>query len=341
MITTRAAAALAAAAFLAVLTAGCASHAAAPGPGAPGSPSASTTAPAPAPASTPATPAPATTAPGGQASVPRCHTSQLSLAFTGFNEASGGQRGMTLILTNHSGTTCHVYGYPGLAFFDGLPMATHLTWVKESHATVVLHPGGNAQALLTWRANTASGPAPFNPDIVHVTPPDEHAYLWAAWPGGPVVGADIAAGPLRTAPAGPFPAGTGTISGPFNGICMTLAADGTTVVARQCDPGVSSQMWTGYSDRTLRIHSRCLDVTGPGVGAKAKVAACTGAASQKWEIGQVSANDFGPITNAGTGTVLSYPRGSIADGTPLVMGLGHGDQSTPWHVAFRHYLTGG
>jgi hypothetical protein len=122
---------------------------------------------------------------------------------------------------------------------------------------------------------------------------------------------------------------------------MTLAADGTTVVARQCGPGVSSQMWTGYSDGTLRIHSRCLDVTGPGVGAKAKVEACTGAASQKWEIGRVSANDFGPITNAGTGTVLSYPRGSIADGTPLVMGLGNGDQSTPWHVAFRHYLTGG
>ena len=340
MTTTRSAAALAAAACLAVLT-GCASHAAAPGAGATGSPSTSTTAPTPAPASTPATPAPATTAPGGQASVPRCHTSQLSLAFTGFNEASGGQRGMTLILTNHSGTTCHVYGYPGLAFFDGLPMATHLTWVKESHATVVLHPGGNAQALLTWRANTATGPAPFNPDIVHVTPPDEHAYLWAAWPGGPVLGGEIAAWPLRTAPAGPFPAGTGTISGPFNGICMTLAADGTTVVARQCGPGVSSQMWTGYSDGTLRIHGRCLDVTGPGVGAKAKVAACTGAASQKWEIGQVSANDFGPITNAGTGTVLSYPRGSIADGTPLVMGLGNGDQSTPWHVAFRHYLTGG
>ena len=168
MTITRSAAALAAAACLAVLT-GCASHAAAPGGGATGSPSTSTTAPTPAPASTPAAPAPATTAPGRQASVPRCHTSQLSLAFTGFNEASGGQRGMTLILTNHSGTTCHVYGYPGLAFFDGLPMGTHLTWVKESRTTVVLHPGGNAQALLTWRANTATGPAPLNPDIVHVT----------------------------------------------------------------------------------------------------------------------------------------------------------------------------
>ncbi len=340
MTTIRSVATLAAAACLAVLT-GCASHAAAPGAGATGSPSTRTTAPTPASASTPATPAPAMTAPAGQASAPRCHTSQLTLAFTGFNEASGGQRGMTLILTNHSGATCHLYGYPGLAFFDGLPMATHLTWVKDSHATVVLHPGGNAQALLTWRANTATGPAPFNPDLVHVTPPDEHAYLLATWPGGPVLDGNIAAWPLRAASAGPFPAGTGTVSGPFNGMCMTLAADGTTVVARQCSPGASSQQWTGYSDGTLRANSRCLDVTGPGTGAKVRAAACTGAASQKWVIGQVSANDFGPITNAGTGTVLSYPRGSIADGTPLVMGLGNGDQSTPWRVSFRHYMTGG
>jgi len=134
MTTTRSAAVLAAAACLAVLT-GCASHAAAPGAGATRSPSTSTTAPTSAPAGTPAT-----TAPGGQASAPRCHTSQLSLAFTGLNAASDGQRGMSVILTNHSGSICHVYGYPGLAFFDGLPMATHLTWVKESHATVV-HPG--------------------------------------------------------------------------------------------------------------------------------------------------------------------------------------------------------
>lgn len=34
------------------------------------------------------------------------------------------------------------------------------------------------------------GPAPFNPDLVHITPPDEHAYLQAV-----------------------FPAGTGTVSG--------------------------------------------------------------------------------------------------------------------------------
>jgi hypothetical protein len=172
---------------------------------------------------------------------------------------------MTLILTDHSGATCHVYGYPGLAFFDGLPMATHL------------------QALLTWRANTATGPAPFNPDIVHVTPPDEHAYLWAAWPGGPVLGGEIAAWPLRAAAAGPFP---------------------------------------GWAPRP-------------------KWRPAPGQPARNGRSARHPPTISGPITNAGTGTVLSYPRGSIADGTPLVMGPGNGDLSTPWHVSFHHYLAGG
>jgi hypothetical protein len=34
------------------------------------------------------------------------------VAFTGLNAAMGGVRGTTLILTNRSGVTCSVYGYP-------------------------------------------------------------------------------------------------------------------------------------------------------------------------------------------------------------------------------------
>ena len=141
-----------------------------------------TTAAPSAPASTPAT-----TAPGGQASAPRCHASQLSMAFTGLNAAMGGQRGMTLILTNHSGSTCYVYGYPGLAFYSGsrIPLSTHLTWLREPRSKVVLRPGGNAQALLTWRVNM-DPPTPFNPAIVHITSPDEHAYLRGDVPGHPL-----------------------------------------------------------------------------------------------------------------------------------------------------------
>ncbi len=140
-------------------------------------------------------------------------------------------------------------------------------------------------------------------------------------------------------PAATAPGGSGTVANPFNGMCMALAADRTTVVAWKCSPGASTQQWTGYSDGTLRINGRCLAVTGPGVGAKAKVAACTGAASQKWVIGQVSSNDFGPLINTGTGAALADPGGSATNGTPLVTAPDRGDQTrTPWHVSFHHYM---
>jgi hypothetical protein len=337
-ITARSAAAPAAAACLVVLAAGCASHGGAPGAGATGSPGTSTAAAPAAAARTPAAQTPAGAAAGGRASAPRCHTSQLSAAFTGLNAAMGGVRGTTLILTNRSGATCSVYGYPGLAFATsgGAAMATHLTWVKQPRATVVLRPAGNAQAMLTWRVNAAAPTAP-GPDVVHITPPDEYASLRAGWDGGPVPGGAIAAWPLRPAPARPFPGGTGTIANPFNAMCVTLPAGRATVVAWTCSPGASTQQWTSYSDGTLRTGGRCLDVTGPGTGARARAAACTGAASQKWVIGQVSSNDFGPLLNTGTGIALTDPGGSTANGTPLVTGPDRGDLSGPWHVSFHHY----
>jgi hypothetical protein len=342
MTATRSAATLAATACVAVLVAGCASHSPAPGAGATRSAATSTTAVPAAPASTPAAAAPAATAaPAGQAPALRCHTTQLSMAFTGLNSAMGGQRGMTLILTNHSGATCSVYGYPGLAFYTngGLPMTTHLTWMTAPHARVMLRPGGNAQAMLTWRVNPYPQPTSFDPDLVQIIPPDEYAHLQAAWPGGPVRDGDIVSWPLRAAPAGPFPAGTGTMADAVNGMCAALAPGGSAV-AWTCSPGASAQQWTGYSDGTLRIGGRCLDVTGPGAGARAVVAACTGAATQEWVIGQTSYNDFGAIYNIGTSTVLTDPGGSATNGTQLVTGLDRGDQSYPWRVSFHHYLKG-
>ena len=319
--------------------AGCGANSRAPGTGASHTPAATATAAPSAPASTPATTtAPVATAPGSQVPVSRCHTSQLTAAYTGLNAAMGGQRGMTLILTNHSGSTCYVHGYPGLAFFNsGGSMATHLTWMKAPHATVILHPGGNAQAMLTWRVNVGTA-TPFNPSIVHVTPPDEYAYLWSVWQGGPVLGGNIVAWPLRAAPAGPFPASAGTIANPFNGMCVALASDGATVVAWKCSPGAASQQWTGYNDGTLRINGKCLDATGLKVGAGVKAAACTGAATQKWVIGQVSANDFGGIYNTGTGNVLTDPASSTINGTKLVMGPNRGDLSYPWRVSYHQYV---
>lgn len=200
----RSAAGLAAAACLVVLAAGCETNSGAPeaGPSQTPATTAAPSSPASRPATTPATTtAPVRTAPSGQVPLARCHTSQLTATYTGLNAAMGGTRGMTLILANHSGSTCYLYGYPGLAFFGEGPLATHLTWMKAPHAQVILRPGGSARAMLTWRVNVGAA-TPFHPSLAYVTPPDEYAYLTTHWPGGPVLGGDIVSWPLEASSAG-------------------------------------------------------------------------------------------------------------------------------------------
>src|SRR5215813_8695184 len=81
------------------------------------------------------------TAGGPAGDLPRCHTGQLAAAFTGLNAASGGGRGMTLILTNDSSRSCYLYGHVGLGLLGGHltwpgPLATHVTWVSAPHQPV-------------------------------------------------------------------------------------------------------------------------------------------------------------------------------------------------------------
>jgi hypothetical protein len=302
------------------------------------------------PAAPGAAPAPVTTgtqlpSAGG---LPRCRTGQLSPAFTGLNAAMGGAQGMTLILTNHSSRSCYLYGYVGLGLLGGHltfpgPLPTHVTWISAPHRLVRLHPGGNAQALLTWHDSTLAGGWLEYPQQVEITPPDAYRHLIGMWPKVPVNSGQIAVWPLRPAPAGPVATGTGTVRNPFNGMCMTSAgngsADGTEVVAWKCGRD-ASQQWTAYSDATLRLNGKCLDVTGhsTAAGATVDLGACDGSPSQQWLISQVSLNPFGPISNRGSGNVLTDPGGSTVNGTQLLMGSDHGDLSGPWQVSFYHYV---
>ncbi len=183
------------AACLTVLTSGCAIHNVT-------SPSGAQSPQDSAPVSVVTTPPAAATppSPGTPVSASRCHTSELTASFTGLNSAMGGQRGMTLVLTNRSSLTCYVYGHVGLGFADshGNPLPTRHTWMNEMHAQVVLHPGDSAQALVTWKISMDM-PSPFHPDMVEITPPDEYSHLLVIWPGGSVLGAAVVSWPLRGA----------------------------------------------------------------------------------------------------------------------------------------------
>jgi hypothetical protein len=255
---------------------------------------------------------------------------------------------MTLILTNRSSRSCVLDGYVGLGLlgahlaFPG-PLPTQVTRVNAPHRPVRLRPGGNAQALLTWHDSRLVGGWLEYPQLVEITPPGASRHLTGMWPKAHVNRGRIAVWPLRPAPAGPVPTGTGTVRNPFNGMCVTAAGNGsaygTQVVAWTCDHD-ASQQWTAYSDGTLRINSKCLDISGhsTATGATADLWACDGGQTQQWQIGQVSLNPFGGIANPTSGNVLTDPGGSTVNGTQLVLQPGQGDQSYPWQVSFYHYL---
>lgn len=91
---------------------------------------------------------PAMAAPGAapaRATTPMCLTSQLS-ARLGGGDAGAGNLYRYLVITNHSRTTCHVTGYPGLSLLDahGNRIGAPADRDRRSYAPVVLRPGASA-----------------------------------------------------------------------------------------------------------------------------------------------------------------------------------------------------
>jgi hypothetical protein len=78
------------------------------------------------------------------ASTPMCATSQLTPSLGG-GDAGAGNLYRYLVLTNHSGSTCHLTGFPGLSLLDahGRQIGAPATREHNSYAPVVLRPGGS------------------------------------------------------------------------------------------------------------------------------------------------------------------------------------------------------
>ncbi|MEU2287062.1 DUF4232 domain-containing protein [Streptomyces sp. NPDC013178] len=126
---------------------------------------------------------PATTAPSA-----RCRTADLR-ASIGPNDPGAGQENFAVVLTNGSGRTCTVYGFPGIAFVDGAgkavtPDPERATGQEEP--TVTLNPGASAWSALTFTNPEVTGVTTVTPAAVLVTPPDETESLTVAWKGGKV-----------------------------------------------------------------------------------------------------------------------------------------------------------
>ncbi|MEZ0075363.1 DUF4232 domain-containing protein [Planotetraspora sp. GP83] len=141
-------------------------------------------------------------APGG-----RCHTSDLR-ASVGPNHPGAGQENFAIVLTNKSGHTCTVYGFPGAAFVNDAGQAVtvnpeRLTGVEKRR--VPLAPGHSAWAALTYSNPQLTGVTTVTPAALLITPPDETAPLKVRWTGGPVSNTGKASVPQL----GPFQADDG------------------------------------------------------------------------------------------------------------------------------------
>ncbi|MFI1168784.1 DUF4232 domain-containing protein [Streptomyces sp. NPDC020801] len=117
----------------------------------------------------------------------RCHTSELK-ASVGRNDPGAGQENFPVVLTNVSGRTCTVRGYPGAAFVDvaGRQLGPDPKRSPGTPTTVTLKPGRSAWAGLTFSNPGVSGARTATPATLIVTPPDERDHLTVKWTAGEV-----------------------------------------------------------------------------------------------------------------------------------------------------------
>ncbi|MEU2717419.1 DUF4232 domain-containing protein [Streptomyces sp. NPDC007205] len=149
-------------------------------------------APVASPSAAPSSSTTKATAPtGGGTAAPaastRCHTSQLR-ASVGRNDPGAGQENFPVVLTNRSGRTCTLRGYPGTAFVtaSGAELGPDPQRESGSPTTITLRPGQSAWAGLTFSNPGVSGARTATPAALLVTPPDERDALKVAWTGGAV-----------------------------------------------------------------------------------------------------------------------------------------------------------
>ncbi|HEX3811473.1 MAG TPA: DUF4232 domain-containing protein [Mycobacteriales bacterium] len=151
--------------------------------------------------------------PAEPASGSRCHTSDLWAVFQPLGAAAGNQYGK-ILLTNHSGATCTVFGYGGISLTSSSGASVPSKQIRDTSTPPVqltLRPGDHAYSQLHW--SDVSGPGESSTRAcepsasgLQVIPPDETRALDAHWPGSPA----CEHGQIRQ---GAYRAGTGPASG--------------------------------------------------------------------------------------------------------------------------------
>jgi hypothetical protein len=109
---------------------------------------------------------------------------------------------------------------------------------------------------------------------------------------------------------------SGAVRSAFVGKCMDVSgansANGTHVQLWDCN-NTNAQVWTQYSDGTLRALGKCLDATANGTtnGTKLEIWDCNGGANQQWTAANAG------YRNPVSGRCIDDPSSSTTNGTQL------------------------
>ncbi|WP_329177574.1 DUF4232 domain-containing protein [Streptomyces sp. NBC_01477] len=126
----------------------------------------------------------------------RCHTAGLTFSFGNGDQSyssSDDQQHLEVVMTNSSGATCTVKGFPGV----DLKAADTWSLVRSSTSasTVTLKPGANASFVITYLPWEAGSGVEFKAKSLVITPPNETTSATLNWPGGNVLRQDGATHP--------------------------------------------------------------------------------------------------------------------------------------------------
>jgi hypothetical protein len=130
------------------------------------------------------------------ATIGRCHTAGLKFSFgngDGTYSSSDDQQHLEVVMTNASGSTCTVEGFPGV----DLKAADTWSLVRtaKTASTVTLKSGASASFVITYLPWEAGSGVEFKATSVVITPPSETTSVTLTWPGGSVLRQDGATHP--------------------------------------------------------------------------------------------------------------------------------------------------
>ncbi|MFG2532417.1 DUF4232 domain-containing protein [Streptomyces sp. NPDC048516] len=134
-------------------------------------------------------------APGGGGAASggeRCHTSGLKAVFATGEDAApdpnaGGSTTTSVVLTNKSGRTCKIGGFPGVDLkSENGGERWSLARSSKTHGSITLQPGDSTDFTINV-AMTKEDKGFYQPAFADVTPPNETKPLTIKWPWGTLV----------------------------------------------------------------------------------------------------------------------------------------------------------